>query len=553
VRMAEVKYGYECWEYEQLRKIPPVKVGVKVSELDDSDTRRRVVGCSLGPTFQGYSMPHPSPGPTSALAGALKRFATKPPKSDVNKIKRLKDFVKIFLEKYLVPLDSDSDMSDEKWLGSTNYPEWRKDELRDVIEDINMNGMPAKWGAVNSFVKDETYPDFKFARAINSRSDHAKVRFGPWFKAIETEVFKLPFFIKKVPMSDRAQYIFDLLYKEGSEYWSSDYTSFEALFTLEIMDAVEFQLYSYMTQFLPGHDSFMKDVYSVLGGVNQCNFKNFRVDVPATRMSGEMCTSLGNGFSNLMFVAFLCEELGIDWKGVVEGDDGLFRFDGPGPKTEDFASLGLVIKMERHEKLETASFCGNVFDVDDLLIVTDPKEILVSVGWTSSRYVKASQKTHLMLLRAKAWSYGYQYPGMPIVSEMAKAYLRLTSGFDLNKLLNKRNGLNMWEREQLLEAMGAGRPALNRIPPIKTRLLVAELYGVSVEQQLAYEEYFRNLKEIEQIPDLGIIFPDSWREYSIKYTCNADVNDPLLEYPSYLYSREPIEWPIPIVSRSNRV
>jgi len=363
-------------------------------------------------------------------------------------------------------------------------------------------------------------------------------------------VFKLPWFIKKIPVNERPKYIYDRLYRCGAKYYATDYSSFEALFTNDIMSAVEFQLYEYMTQNLPNSDSFMKDVREVLGGENVCKFKHYTLKVPATRMSGEMCTSLGNGFSNLMFVAFLCHERGISWEGFVEGDDGLFRFDGEGPKTEDFKKLGLTIKMEEHLSLESASFCGNVFDCEDLVVVTDPREVLASVGWTSSQYVKANKSTLLTLLRAKAWSYGYQYQACPVVSAMARAYLRLTRSFSLDKVLERRGFLSLWERDQLRDAMDAGRPALNRPPPYRTRVLVENLYGISIDTQLAYEKYFDNLEVLEPIPDLGLVVHPSWTDYHRKYVFNADINDPLLEFPSLSYSRLAIRWPFSVARRS---
>jgi hypothetical protein len=88
------------------------------------------------------------------------------------------------------------------------------------------------------FVKDEGYDSFKHARGINSRTDEFKVRVGPIFKLIEKEVFKLPCFIKKVPLDRRAEYILDMMGETGP-FLVSDYTAFESLFTRDIMSRVE--------------------------------------------------------------------------------------------------------------------------------------------------------------------------------------------------------------------------------------------------------------------------------------------------------------------------
>ncbi len=78
-------------------------------------------------------------------------------------------------------------------------------------------------------------------------------------------------------------------------------------------------------------------------------------------MSGEMNTSLGNGFSNLMFMLYACEIQGIECDGIVEGDDGAFALSlKPGQKFDEsiFAEMGLTIKLEKHTDLMSMSFCG---------------------------------------------------------------------------------------------------------------------------------------------------------------------------------------------------
>jgi len=44
-------------------------------------------------------------------------------------------------------------------------------------------------------------------RLIFSRDDHYKTVVGPMFKRIEKELFKLPHFIKNVPVEQRSEYI----------------------------------------------------------------------------------------------------------------------------------------------------------------------------------------------------------------------------------------------------------------------------------------------------------------------------------------------------------
>ncbi len=76
---------------------------------------------------------------------------------------------------------------------------------------------------------------------------------------------------------------------------ATDYTSFEALFTPELMDAVEMQLYDYMLEHVSGGKDTLRLIRRVQLGRNHIDSKYVSVDISGKRMSGEMCTSLGNG------------------------------------------------------------------------------------------------------------------------------------------------------------------------------------------------------------------------------------------------------------------
>jgi hypothetical protein len=499
-----------------LAEIAPVKESTQITRFVLTDQNLRWPSyVSAGCHLDGAALPSPDirDSPT-LLAGVFKRFCFEPPTPEPGLLEELKDFVQDWLLTNLIPLAPDTDVSFETWLEGTSYTETRRAELKLLWESSGGQLRP-KDANVKMFMKAESYTDYKHARAINSRSDLFKIKVGPIFSAIEKSLFKLKWFIKKIPVADRPAFILERLFKHGSVYLATDFTSFESLFTKEIMEAVEFQLYRHATSALPNGQEFMELVETVLGGENTVINKNISMKVKATRMSGEMCTSLGNGFSNLMFMLFLCHKLGSEVVGVVEGDDGLFRVTGAHPTSDDFRKLGLVIKLEVHETLNTASFCGQVFDLVDMSVVTDPKVVLAAFGWVDGRYVNASASMHKSLLRAKAWSFGYQYPATPIISAMSRAYLRLTRSYDHRRVL-KDERLNGWEREYYQEAFDAGRPELNRPVGDATRLLMETLYGVSVSTQKAYEAYFDSLGSLEPIPKWFDV-PGSWTDYANSY------------------------------------
>jgi len=506
--------------------------------------KRPVVQISLGPVVVGAVRPHPDPlDPDTTIAGVRHRFLKKPLPSEDGLLKKFRIHVRKQCRKEFVPIPHDADVSVELWLSHTDYPDWRRQELR-----VQWDGVASMWDPdkshryfrCSSFMKDEDYPTYKHARAINSRSDQFKCAVGPIFKLIEEQVYRHKAFIKHVPVAQRPDYIMGYLHREGAKYIATDYTAFESLFVRELMEACEFELYSYMTQHLPAGGEFMRLVREVLGGLNLCVFKDFKVAVEATRMSGEMCTSLGNGFSNLMLMQFVCEEAGCrEVLGVVEGDDGLFTMVGTPPTAADFARMGLVIKLEVHDTISTASFCGLVFDPMDRVNIADPRKVLTNFGWAQRNYARARSSRLVVLLRCKALSLAHQYPGCPIIAELGWYGIRATPKIVSRKLLmfaSRKAIFNSYTREKTMAALQRGD--IPRIePPRNTRLLVEKLYGISIEVQLSIESYLSSLSAIQPLDhwSFPMILPHLWYEHAARYSFASDRLDVNLEIPAESY------------------
>jgi len=541
-------YGYRVDEVP-LPVLTDIKRSACISLPREVDLDiRPPVAVSLGPILDGVALPHPDPhDPLTTMTGVMKRYAIETPAPDVQLLAELGEYVDKWLKNNMVPLEPDVDTSNATWLSKTNYPAWRKENLRDVWD-----GMSYTWGEtdaldgglwksytdVKSFMKDETYIDWKYARGINARSDQFKCIVGPIFRLIEERLYQHPAFIKHIPVADRAEYITKLLERASAVYLVSDYTAFESLFVREIMEKVEFKLYEYMTSKIPEGQNFMELVREVLGGVNTCQYKNFRVLVEATRMSGEMCTSLGNGFANLMFMLFVLEKSGCrDVLGVVEGDDGLFVSNGR-PDETLFTRLGLRIKLETHTNLADASFCGMVFAPEDRLVVVNPLEVLAEFGWASATYWQSGEKTLRTLLRCKALSLAHQYPGCPVISELAWYGLRVTR--DVRKckmwrLVNSGKAFNSWERDRLIAAMKDEAKIVKIASPTATRLLVERRYGITLEIQSHLEKMLAEKSDLGPIysPLVRDMVPESWRRYAKDYTATpAEPIRPQLDVPS---------------------
>lgn len=436
----------------------------------------------------GYRPVMPDPAdPYNVLAGLTKRLARLLPDYQEPLMLRLERFVTRWLHKNLKPLESV--MGLEEWLASTTYSEARKQQLRMAFDKMRgSQTCPEKWAhSINGFIKRESYAStdagLKYPRMINSRSDVFKVFSGPAFKSMEKVVFQNPWFIKKVPVQDRPSAI-DRLRQPGHSYYQSDFASFEAHFRPRIMDAVELELYAYMLiKFpvlsncicqtirasdgnCPRHDRFQNKIRSNTGV--QCK-------VQGRRMSGDMCTSLGNGFTNLMMWLFMCEELGVESTGYVEGDDGIFAVKGPvAPTSQMYLEAGWTIDIIKVDDPAEASFCGCLYS--DGCIIRDPRKALCTFGWSLSM-PSAGDALRKQLLRAKSLSMACELPQCPILGAIARRGVQLTEGV---KPRYVRDGYT----ELLETAVPSTAPFC---PPSGVRSLFERKFGISAETQIKLE------------------------------------------------------------------
>jgi len=503
-------------------------------KLKPTDVKNKPVLIDLGCGMVYCAPPEPDLNDmTNAMLGSQKRVLFKNiTKNKGHGLRKFRNFVRKFIKEHLKPIEPDSDRAPETWLeNNKSYTFKEKEELLKKWEKMNKSEGEYKDPMIikvkQSFIKDETYTQFKYSRGIHGRTDEFKLLLGPVAKLIEKYLFQESplekFFIKKIPVPDRPSYLMDNVFAPGFSYFCNDYTGFEGLLGPEFMAACEFQLYTYMVSILPDEEKkrFNGMFRAVCFGKNHMTYKNVNIDVSGCRMSGEMFTSLGNGFSNLMVVLYWFSLQGVtdinSIHGVVEGDDSLFRMSVIPPSIEFYDSLGLVAKPEVIADIREASFCGQVFS-DTSSVICDPNKVLLNFGWTSSKYMHFKDSFHLSLLRAKAWSLGYQYKNCPILSSMARCYLRLTRSYEV---INVVKYMPTYKREEFLNMLDIGRPELNPIITEESRLLMEKLYKVSPEQQRAYETYFDNLNCLEPIPDFGLNIHNDCYVYKDMYVLDV--------------------------------
>ncbi len=530
-------HGYCLWDDEvgyDLSNLEMVATDVQVKVLIERITARTPQAVELSFCVGNYCLFKADPGDTvNLLAGLTRRVAIATPKTVLPKRewrRNAQKFVNRTIRRWhrsglLRPLEPVSviDLGEyfESWLARTNYPESRKEQLRTeflgvlgdggartpkrvqdwtTLEDGHVLRDFGKSFDVGTFVKDEFYDAPKPLRLINAGVDYRKCLFGPIFKQIEKEVCKLPHFVKYVAVLDRPRAIWDRLFNVGSTYDTTDYTSFESHFKQWVMRAFEEPLYKFM---LSNCSSQVCNVFiamwrSIIAGISVSNKlvfggrrRHMVAWVNATRMSGEMNTSLGNGWVNLLVYLWSRNLNGAPLEdldrvsGFVEGDDGIFIHDEFSPTTEQLSALGFRLKIEVIDDLCKASFCGQVFD-EEYRVVTDPIKVILKLGWGQRDFIASRQKSRDELLLSKALSALFQYNGCPIIAPICKRIVAELRKRNVDCMRRARTALGSYKFEMLEEAFTPGWVQLD----VKdcTRNLVARLYGISVSEQLDIEE-----------------------------------------------------------------
>lgn len=446
----------------------------------------------------------------SSILGALGRFCAKPPMPTRAILRRLTAFVERWLNEFIVPLHPSEILEFEPWLETTTYTEARKDELRRA--HLLAQHLPPHRGEcvkLKGFVKRETYMEYKKSRMINSRSDAFKCWSGPLMKSVERRLFELPDFIKHIAVKDRPEYLLSRLGVLKGPYYMSDFSHFESHFVAMVQKAMESQLYEHVLKNDKRGPIFAK----VLRGMNQIAYKKFSLLIRATRMSGEMSTSLANGFSNLMLWQFLAHEKGGRAVGVVEGDDGLFSCEGFVPTKEDFALMGFDVKLEQHTSLFTTAFCGMVFS-EEMTTMTDPFKVLLNFGWSHSAQAGPSLRVRRELLKAKAVSLLYEHPRCPILSELAYKTLKKLSSY---RLRVDSGWYDQQIEKEAVKFLGWAYEEHSRGVPDSARALFSQLYGITPDLQANIEQ---ELGDLDSLPDVvQDLFLDRKDiiDFSIKY------------------------------------
>lgn len=340
------------------------------------------------------------------------------------------------------------------------------------------------------------------------------MRYGPFVKVVEAKVFKLKYFVKYIPVSDRPAWLRERFHRNGWKVYETDYVSFESHFYNAIQKSVEYVLMQYMCQNLPSW-SLLQRLLELKMGRQRIMSKLIHLMMDAVKCSGEMDTSLSNGFTNLMVMMQAMEDMKItEYETAVEGDDGALgtpqydKFD-----FNYFEERGWRMKCVSHDNIGMMSFCGMVFEPDSLQVIGDPTQIMLKFGWTQRCYLHSRQRRLDQLLVAKAYSYIYQYPDCPIIGFFAFMILS-TIG---RKQHISLKGLEWYESKLAakgVELYGPGKHLPIPKPTMATRFLFEKKYDYSIAEQLDIESMFLNMSR-----------PVPWTHPVVLRHCGPDLID----------------------------
>jgi hypothetical protein len=465
----------------------------------------------IGPIVPGAVCCHAdNSDPKTVLDGAIHRQACQ--KMPVNRttLRRFRRFVRQFLVKNFRPLKKEDVLTFEEFVESKRWTVEEKKQLREGRETSDKYGpghLPEKYKAGKCFPKDEFYDSFKQSRGICGRHNAIKARYGPLVASVEKAVYHCKYFVKHMSPTERAKEIHARLSKSG-RILENDYSTFEASFSPELMDACECQLMEYMLgDALP--DEVLVELLDDMRALkNVMKYKWFTIIMNGTRRSGDFHTSLANGFTNLMVFLFVAETAGMeegDFDILVEGDDSIawLAFDKRFKFKSIAESLGFRVKQTWARVCNEGSFCQLKFH-ESGVVVRSPWKVITKLGWSKSTHVGFNANHLTDIYKAKLFSLSYECGDCPILWAVAKGCLEAVKDHVIDFEFVEKH-LPLYERERLVLKESPLRP-----PSMDVRVFFEEMYRIPVSAQLELEKFFLSSPKSFDHPLIYDYLPTEW-------------------------------------------
>lgn len=449
-----------------------------------SEPDRKWGGVLYGPHVKGlHGSMVDTKQESNMIRGLCKRIGKKMD-YDVQEIRRFGQFVQDFIERHYEPLPSiepTHEFLDEAWLDGSKYNRVEKAKFHKLFDEWQEGNFEEKrLLECKVFIKREITPETKEPRIISSRTDMFKAVVAPYIRKVEDAVYDEHFIKHCHPdevqrrvrrVTDAYQYLYE-----------TDYSSFESSFSIPYIREVETRLFRHM---LRNNPKIWSIVEKACSGSNVLVCPWMWVEMPGSRMSGEMWTSLANGFSNMMMIHYMASRVPadrpVDYDFLVEGDDGLIGTTTP-LDTSIVRDLGFTLTLREGAHLNDLSFCGMIVGPDRRLYC-HPDNTLIKFGRTTDpRIVNARKKpwfTELLKsdLRTRALSMSVYCGSNPVMVEVINKSLELTRGASI-----RMEALDYWESD-ILEVQKYWNEDTKRLPlpPAESYEFVEDIFGVDTK------------------------------------------------------------------------
>lgn len=335
------------------------------------------------------------------------------------------------------------------------------------------------------FIKREVTEEIKEPRIISSRTDHYKAIVAPYIKLIEEKVYD-QHFIKHCNPTEVQKRIKRVL--DGfTYYYETDYSSFESSYSPEFIQACEYQLFKHMFR---NNQHVWRYMKLALDCKNILVCPHLYAKLVGSRMSGEMWTSLGNGFSNMMMIEYMASKLmkqkPFTYDYLVEGDDGLIgttsKFDLTIVK-----KLGFKLTLREGSSINDLSFCGMILGPHERLYC-NPERTMIKFGRTMdmriiNRYgTRGFDRVLDQEMYTKALSMSVYGSNNPVINQVIRTTLRNCAYKEI-----RMESLDYWESDILC--------VQKYWDPAKIRQLDGDDYVFAQQAFGVDEEYLKSIEK----------------------------------------------------------
>jgi hypothetical protein len=368
----------------------------------------------------------------------------------------------------------------------------------------NIKDLPTK-----NFLKIETSDNGTDPRNISPRSDAFLSSIGPYVSSLEHACESHPALVKGMSLTQRDSklagsvdcgFVNDGLSSFNS-FFETDYSRFDLSISAAYIRTVErIFLASPFLQHLDYHRMLPWLVQTV--GISDLDLT---YTVLGTRCSGDAHTSIMNGLIN-HFNTWIClnEYPANSWISYHEGDDALIATRGVCRdqtihNLHFMPVLGFQLKLDVFNQVSDTSFCGRMLYENDCQLKSHCDLMRTLVKY----HTICADGDAMALLLAKSMSYYHTDRATPLIGPLCTTLIKMLQPLVNPRRLRRaldRMMTDYWYRtvhSDMLE-----HSCYDFIEPdIGSRVNVMRRCGLTVEQQMRIEEYYRGWLSLGHIPD----------------------------------------------------